>query len=161
MLRTREAALAAPETRDDAWSARWGRLALAAGISASGPVLVALSGGADSVLLLRLAAASRARARVFALHVDHGLRGAASDADARFCTELCRELGVPLRVVRADLDPAAPGLEARARRARYRALADEAARLGVETIVTGHHADDSLETLLQRWTRQHFPVNSE
>ncbi len=120
-------------------------------------MLVALSGGADSVLLQHLVSASDARPRAFALHVDHGLRGSASREDGDFCAELCRDLGVPFRRVAVELDPDGPDLEARARRARYRALAAEARRRGVTTIVTGHHADDSLETLLMRWTRGSSP----
>lgn len=145
-------------------AARWASLARAVGLDPRASVVVALSGGADSVLLLHLVAAAAAEdaplaarrgapPRVSAVHVEHGLRGAEGDLDAAFCAELAASLGVRFVSRRVELDPAAPSLEARAREARYRALCDEAARLGVATILTGHHSDDALETLLQRWLR--------
>jgi tRNA(Ile)-lysidine synthase len=137
----------------DEWSQRWPALARAAGIGADERLLLALSGGADSVLLLHWLAASRPAALVRAVHVDHGLRGEESDADARFSANLCRALGVPFVRLRAELDPAAPGLEARARAERYRLLVEEARRSGHGTLLTGHHSDDALETVLMRWVR--------
>ncbi len=132
---------------------RFEPLAERVGLGGSEPVLVALSGGADSVFLLHSLAAERPRRPLFALHVDHGLRGAESRADADFCADLCRELRVPFRSVELALDAGGGDLEGRARRERYRALCREAAGLGVSTVVTGHHADDALETLVLRWTR--------
>src|SRR5215212_2567045 len=78
------------------------------------PLLVMLSGGADSVCLLD--AAVRLGARVEALHVNYGLRGVASDEDERFCRELCERLDVKLHVERASLG--AGNLQAQARDAR-------------------------------------------
>jgi tRNA(Ile)-lysidine synthase len=120
--------------------------------------LLALSGGADSVLLLHLCAAALPRPDVLAVHVDHNLRGPESRGDARFCENLCRALGIPFRAVAIELDPEAASLEARAREARYRALIDEALKSGRRTILTGHHSDDQVETLLWRWIRgTHLP----
>ena len=132
---------------------RWSRIARSVGLAPDAPVLVALSGGADSVYLLHLVAAAKPRPPLVAVHVDHGLRGKESTADAEFCARLAGSLGVPF--VRRKLDLAAGGssLEARARAARYRALCEEALRAGSASILTGHHADDALETLLQRWMR--------
>jgi tRNA(Ile)-lysidine synthase len=141
-----------PPTADD-WSGRWRPLARAAAIDPGEKLLLALSGGADSVLLLHCLAAARPRPEVRAVHVDHGLRGAESDGDARFCAELCAQLGVPLVVRRIQLDARAGDLEARAREARYAILAEEARASGHLTLLTGHHGDDVLETLLQRWVR--------
>jgi len=141
-----------PHPSDD-WSRRWPALARAAGIAGDERLLLALSGGADSVLLLEWLAASAPRWNVRALHVDHGLRGEESEADARFCVERCAALGVPLVVRRAELDAHAPDLEARARAARYALLLAEARASGHTTLLTGHHRDDTLETLLQRWVR--------
>ncbi|TDJ72344.1 MAG: tRNA lysidine(34) synthetase TilS [Planctomycetota bacterium] len=135
------------------WESRWGYLARAVGLAPEDPVVVALSGGADSVLLLHLVARFQPRARVTAVHVEHGLRGAESAADAEFCAALCTRLGVPLVRRRHALDPEAPNLEALAREGRYRVLAEEAQRLGTGAILTGHHEDDALETLLMRWMR--------
>lgn len=144
-----------PATRapEAAWETRYARLAQRVGLNPEDPVIVALSGGADSVLLLELAHRARPRPRISAVHVDHGLRGAESDTDAAFCARLCAERGIPFIRRRVHLDPDPSGLEARARTARYGALAEEAERLGGACVLTGHHADDHLETLLMRWLR--------
>jgi len=131
----------------------WEALAAGVGLERNEPVLVALSGGADSVLLLRLLAESPARPAIHALHFDHGLRGDESLADAEFCHALCRDLDIPLRIERGAVDRSQRGLEARARRARYHALTLEAERLGLAHILTAHHSGDRLETLIQRWVR--------
>jgi tRNA(Ile)-lysidine synthase len=143
----------APARSSDDWSRRWPALARAAGIEDDEKLLLALSGGADSVLLLHWLACARPAAAVRAAHVDHGLRGEESAADARFAANLSRALGVPFACLRAELDPAGPALEARARAERYRLLALEARRSGHRTILTGHHSDDALETVLMRWVR--------
>lgn len=115
--------------------------------------LVALSGGADSVALLRvLVALSPRMGEVFALHVHHGLRGKSADADAEFCRALCKELGVPCRVVKLRLKKGA-ALAERARAARYRALEKERARRGAQWVALAHHADDQAETVLARLAR--------
>ncbi len=134
-------------------STRWARLARAVGLEPDTPVAIALSGGADSVFLLHLVAAAEPRPRVLAVHVDHGLRAEASRADARFCADLCRALGIAFELRTIALERAGPSLEARAREARYGALCAAARAHGIAVIATGHHADDALETLLQRWIR--------
>lgn len=136
------------------WSRRWSQLARAAGLDPREAVVLGLSGGADSVFLLEVLAAAADRPVVTAVHVDHGLRGAAAGDDASWCARLCTRLGIPFERRRlASLDPQASGLEARAREARYAALFDVARRLGCRTVLTGHHADDALETVLLRWVR--------
>lgn len=132
---------------------RWAQIARSVGLSSDAPVLVALSGGADSVYLLHLVAASKPRPPLLAVHVDHGLRGDESGEDAEFCARLAASLGVPFVRRKIDLEIEGGSLEARARSARYRALCEEALRAGSAAILTGHHADDALETLLQRWMR--------
>ena len=116
-------------------------------------VLVALSGGADSTALLaalvELRAAGEVR-EVTAIHVDHGLRPG-SDADGEACARVCALLGVPLRRVKVEVR--AGNLQAEARRARYRALRDEAALVGATRIATGHTLDDQAETVLLRLLR--------
>ncbi len=131
----------------------WHPLARAAGIEPGERLLLALSGGGDSVLLLHALAAAEPAVHVRAVHIDHGLRGEESAADARFCANLARALGVTFVCRRAELDPRTPALEARARAERYRLLTEEARRTGCDAILTGHHADDALETVLQRWLR--------
>lgn len=140
------------------WAARWKRLAETAGIAPGESLLVALSGGADSMLLLELVNRARPRHPLLAVHVQHGLRGEESAEDERFCREVCAALGVQLCVRTIALDPSPAGLEARAREARYAVLAEEARASGHRTILTAHHADDALETLLLRWTRGAHPA---
>lgn len=135
------------------WSERWAELAQAVGVDPRARICVALSGGADSVYLLYLVALSSARPPLHAVHVAHALRGAASEEDARFCAELARSLDVPFARVEAPVDAGAGDLEQRARVARYRALCTAAVRANAGTVLTGHHADDSLESLLLRWMR--------
>ena len=108
----------------------------------SGPLLVLLSGGGDSVALLDLAV--RAGADASALHVNYGLRGEESDADEEFVRELCSSLRVPLFVERVTLGSG--NLQAQARDARY-ALAE---RLAEGDYATGHTASDQAETVLYR-----------
>lgn len=120
----------------------------------AGPLLVACSGGADSLALLLAAAevAPKLGWRLRVLHCEHGLRGRASAGDAAFVAALCARLGLPLRIFRGRLKPG-PGMEARARawrRACYRrAAAEEGARL----VLLGHHAADQAETLLLNLVR--------
>ena len=106
----------------------------------TGPVVVLLSGGRDSVCLLDLAA--RLAGRCTALHVNYGLRESA-DEDEAFCAGLCERLGVALEV-RRPRDPSG-NLQAWARDVRYA----EAARLG-DVVATGHTATDQVETVLYR-----------
>ena len=112
------------------------------------PVLAMLSGGRDSVCMLDLAVQGRGPEGVSALHVNYGLR-AESGEDERHCTELCLRLGVSLEVVRPQRPEGAGNLQAWAREERYAAAASlaEASRA---TIVTGHTADDQVETILYR-----------
>lgn len=121
---------------------------------------VALSGGVDSTALLAALAIgersrsakdrSKARARhlenIRAVHVDHGLR-ANSKEWAAHCRALARRLHVPLKVLTTKVERAAgESLEAAAREARYRLLAS-ALKPG-EILLTAHHNDDQLETVL-------------
>ncbi len=142
-----------PPQLSDPWPQRWAGLARAAGLRPTEPVAIALSGGADSIFLLHVLARAQERPRVLAIHVDHGLRGESSREDAAFCVRTAARLQVPLSCLQVELDPDPKGLEERARKARYQALAKEAKSNGINLLLTGHHEDDALETLLQRWTR--------
>lgn len=133
-------------------ASRWAALARGLSIEPDAPVVVALSGGADSVYLLHLIAAADPRPRILAVHVDHRLRGAESERDAQFAGAACERAGVAFACVTAAVEDG-PGLEARAREARYSALARIARREDIGVIATGHHGDDALETLLQRLVR--------
>ncbi|MGH7914887.1 MAG: tRNA lysidine(34) synthetase TilS [Candidatus Binataceae bacterium] len=120
------------------------------------PILLALSGGPDSVALLHglRELAPRFGYRLAAAHLNHRLRGAESDRDETFVRDICSALGVELVVEQAsDLDPAASNLEERAREIRYAFLAATATRLGSVHIATAHHADDQAETVMLRLLR--------
>jgi tRNA(Ile)-lysidine synthase len=112
------------------------------------PVVAMLSGGRDSVCMLDLAVRARGAEAVVALHVDYGLRPEAHE-DADFCVSLCGGLGVEMRLERPVRPDTTGNLQAWARDVRYAAAARLAeARDGV--IVTGHTADDQVETILYR-----------
>jgi tRNA(Ile)-lysidine synthase len=112
---------------------------------------VAFSGGADSTVLLAALVRVAGRELVRALHVDHGLSAASSDW-ARHCVEAAAELGVRCDVARVAVERRTGfGLEAAARAARYRQLGDSLEP--AEVLLTAHHADDQLETLLLRIAR--------
>ncbi|ACL65799.1 tRNA(Ile)-lysidine synthetase [Anaeromyxobacter dehalogenans 2CP-1] len=116
-------------------------------------VLVALSGGADSTALLAALAALRdagALAEVRALYLDHGLR-AGSEPEAASARAACARLGVPLEERR--LAVGAGNVQAEARRVRYAALREAAARAGASRIATGHTLGDQAETVLLRLLR--------
>jgi tRNA(Ile)-lysidine synthase len=112
------------------------------------PLVVMLSGGRDSVCMLDLAIRRRGGDAVTALHVNYGLREEAA-GDERFCVELCERLEVALLVER-PVRPEGPGnLQAWARDSRYAAAA-AIALPGGGLILTGHTADDQVETILYR-----------
>ena len=112
-------------------------------------VLVAVSGGIDSVCLLHLLNFSEPRPNLVAAHFDHRMR-ADSGADADWVRGLCRAWSVPHAHARAS---APPRSEADARAQRYHFLAGVAVEQGADLIVTGHHADDQAETVLFRLAR--------
>jgi tRNA(Ile)-lysidine synthase len=114
-------------------------------------VMVALSGGLDSVVLLHLLrfASASAKVRVHAAHFDHGMRPSSVD-DAHWVAGLCRAWGVELHAARAHVVPAS---EAEAREARYAYLERVRAEAGARCVVTAHHADDQAETVLFRVLR--------
>jgi tRNA(Ile)-lysidine synthase len=119
-------------------------------LSGPEPLVVMLSGGRDSVCMLDLAVRARGTEAVAALHVNYRLREEA-DEDERHCTEICRRLGVPIEVERPRRSEGSGNLQAWARDERYAA----AARLTEQreaTILTGHTADDQVETILDRLT---------
>ena len=122
-------------------------------------VLVAVSGGADSVALVRGLSQVRAAGpgRLVAAHFNHKLRGADSDADQAFVEELAREAGIELLVGSAASDLSAShggqGLEGAAREARYEFLARAADQCGARYVATAHTADDQVETILHHILR--------
>jgi tRNA(Ile)-lysidine synthase len=122
---------------------------------------IALSGGPDSVALLRamvtLKGTHGGRGRLFALHVNHNLRGQESDGDQDFCEQLCREWNVPFRALTGKIleraDAEGDGLESAARNERYDLLVEAAEQLGARFLVMAHNRDDQIETILFRLLR--------
>jgi len=110
-------------------------------------LVVALSGGLDSVVLLHSLSVLKPELtkRITAVHIHHGLM---PDADywTRHCREFCASLKVSFEIVRVQVEPQKSGLEAAARKARYTALASF---MNADTaLLTAHHQDDQLETVL-------------
>jgi tRNA(Ile)-lysidine synthase len=122
------------------------------------PAVIGVSGGADSVALLLCAAALSRRRRApwpppVCVHVHHHLRGPAADADAAFTAALAARLGLEHheRHVHPAGDPG--NRAANARRRRLEALADVARVTRRRVVLTAHHAEDQLETVLLRLVR--------
>ena len=121
----------------------------------SAPALaVALSGGLDSSVLLRLAHgyARELGARLFAFHVHHGLSGNA-DAWLDHCRAQCEALGVTFDSRAITLAKDKSGVEAAARKLRYAALGAMCLEHGVHLLLTAHHLDDQAETVLLQLLR--------
>jgi len=110
---------------------------------------VAVSGGADSVCLLHLLI--RMGWPVHVLHMNHGLRGAESEADERFVTELAASLGVEFE--RSEGMPGLGNLEAAARERRLEFFQAARVRLRLAAVATGHTRTDQAETVLFRAMR--------
>lgn len=122
---------------------------LAAQVAPGASLCVGLSGGVDSVVLLTIlhALAPRHDWRLSAMHVNHQLSPHAA-AWARFCRRLCREFGVPLRVVKVQV-ARGDSIEAAARAARYAAYRAQPAA----HVVLAQHQDDQAETVLLQLLR--------
>ena len=119
-------------------------------------LLLAVSGGSDSTALLALAARWAKRLKrppkLTAITIDHGLRPE-SAREAAAVKRLARRLGVTHRTLRWRGDKPKSGLQEAARIARYRLLAEAAARAGCEHVLTAHTLDDQAETVLFRLAR--------
>jgi tRNA(Ile)-lysidine synthase len=117
-------------------------------------VVVGLSGGPDSVALahLLLGLQTKLRLKLYLAHLHHGLRGRSADRDQALVAELARTWRLPLAVERADVRALAKSrrlsLEEAGRQARYDFLERTRVAAGASRIALGHHADDSIETLL-------------
>jgi tRNA(Ile)-lysidine synthase len=115
-------------------------------------VVVLLSGGRDSICLLDLAVRVAGADAVSALHVNYGLRGAASDGDEQHCAKVSERLGVAFEVRRVgpgSQSRARGNLQAWAREVRYR-VAGEVAQARSADVAAGHTATDQVETILYR-----------
>lgn len=123
-------------------------------------VLVAVSGGPDSLCLMHILWTERERrglGEVEAAHLDHGLRGDESAGESAWVAAWCQERGIPCHVGRADVASLARerkrSKQEAARAARYAFLEETAAHRGANKIATGHTQDDQVETVLMNVLR--------
>jgi tRNA(Ile)-lysidine synthase len=136
----------------------WARLRLP---TANAKIVIAVSGGADSTALLltfdELIKAKRLALNVIVAHLDHGLRKKASKEDARWVTNLARDLGYKIELGRTNVkqraQKTADNLEQAARLARYEFLAKIANQNMAEMVLTAHTMNDQAETVLLRLLR--------
>lgn len=129
------------------------------GMPKATPVLLALSGGADSAALLRMLSECAARDgfRILAAHVQHGIRGEEAERDAALSERLAARFGAEFVCERVDVPGLARergmGLEETAREVRYEFFARLMREREIPILVTAHHANDNLETVLFRIAR--------
>ena len=133
-------------------------------VRAGDRVGIGVSGGSDSVALLRILHALREQQGILlsVVHFNHGLRGADSDDDERFVAELATQLGLPLISGREDVAAVARAkrwnLEDAARRLRYGFFASLVTEGRIDLVAVGHTADDQAETVLARLARGTAPA---
>jgi tRNA(Ile)-lysidine synthase len=122
-------------------------------------MLVAVSGGVDSMVLLHVlqALAKKNKWQITVAHLNHQLRGRSSDADERLVARVAKKLGVRIITGRKDVKGLARtgklSIEMAARKARHEFLAQTAARLKISDIALAHHADDQIELFFLRLLR--------
>ncbi len=124
-------------------------------------VLLMLSGGADSMVMLELLLRLNRRLALgltfAALHVDYGMRGARSTRDREIVERGCAAAGVELHVVRLEGALAGANFQARAREVRYRRAQELAEEYGYSAVATAHNRDDQAETVLYRLVKYATP----
>ncbi|MBP5245259.1 MAG: tRNA lysidine(34) synthetase TilS [Clostridia bacterium] len=115
-------------------------------------ILVALSGGADSVTLLLALKEYFPELELFACHVNHMLRAEEADRDSLFAKELCGRLGIPIEILKTDVAKAAKekslSTELCAREIRYGFFEKVCKKYGITLVATAHTASDCAETVL-------------
>lgn len=125
-------------------------------LSLEEPLLIGISGGADSVALLHLLLENGYR-NLILCHFNHQLRGADSDDDATFVKNLATSLQLPFELGTEDVQALATreklSLEAAAREARYEFFAAVAQKRNVKKLLLAHHADDQVETCFLHFLR--------
>ncbi len=126
-------------------------------ISSGDKILVALSGGADSVALLISLREYFPDVELYACHVNHMLRGKDADNDCDFCDKLCQKLGIPFEYLKVDVNANAKAnnisTELAARNIRYNYFAQVCHKFGIKKVATAHTLTDNAETVLYNLTR--------
>ena len=119
-------------------------------------IVVAVSGGSDSLVLLHALCQTRHAPALAVFHLDHGLRGAESAADAAFVRACCAAWDIPCHTEQADIPreaPDHPNLSEAARVVRYRRLAHYATACNADVVLVAHTRDDQAETVVMRLLR--------
>lgn len=128
-----------------------------AGLAPNSPMLLAFSGGADSVALLDMLQKEYPNTPLLLAHVNHGIRGEEALRDRTFCVDVAKARGLEIAILDADIPALAKergqSIEEAARDVRYAFFADLMKERGIPLLLTAHHADDHLETILFRIAR--------
>lgn len=128
-------------------------------IEAGEKVVIGVSGGPDSVCLLHILhqLAEELDIKLFAVHINHMLRGKEADRDEQYVSELCKSLQIPLQVKTIDIRKKAQeeklSIEEAGRDARYEAFGTVADQLGAMKIAVAHNRNDQVETVFMRLLR--------
>jgi len=128
-------------------------------VSGGERLLVAVSGGPDSVCLLHILVKlqEELKVKLHLAHLNHQLRGAESEADADYVADLARQLGIPATTERREVKGYQTqqrlSLEEAAREVRYSFLTEVASSIGADRVAAGHTLDDHIETILMHLTR--------
>ena len=128
-------------------------------LSGQEKLLVAVSGGPDSVCLLHILAKLQKElgVKLHVAHLNHQLRGAESEADAGYVSQLANQLGLPVTIGGCDVNSYRArhrlSPEEAAREARYNFLAEVAESVGTDRVAVGHTTDDHIETILMHLVR--------
>jgi tRNA(Ile)-lysidine synthase len=123
-------------------------------VSGGKKLLVAVSGGPDSMCLLHILVKlqKELKAKLHVAHLNHQLRGTESEADADYVSDLARQWGIPATIERRDVKGYRAqqhlSLEEAAREVRYRFLTQVAKSIGADRVAVGHTKDDHIETIL-------------
>ncbi len=123
-------------------------------VSAKDKVLVGFSGGPDSMALLYSLNKLKEllRIKLYAMHINHQLRGKSANEDEKFCRQVCRKLSIPIKTCKINVKEYAQqnklSIEESARELRYKHLTKTAQKLKCSKIALGHNANDNAETVI-------------
>ncbi len=121
-------------------------------ISSENTIILAISGGVDSMVMFDLVKHIHPKTHIIVAHFDHSLRGAESDGDRDFIANICKKENITLEVEKMDIATLAQAekmsIEMSARKYRYAFLLRVAQQYDAHAILTAHHLDDRIETML-------------